>query len=383
MEDQVRNLNDRNISAVYLSSNMIPSKEKEIFENIKNGIYKLIYISPERLQSKKVSKILETIKISMIVFDEVHCLSEWGHDFRPDYKRVAESVKHKFNNIQIVSLTATITEKAKLDTINILKMNDPFISSSSFNRENIYLGVKKFWTIWGKTKFLKNKIIHSKKCLIYCSSRQETETISEKMSYLLNINTSFYHAGCSNSFRKDTQNKFKNGEIKCLFATTAFGMGIDISDIDTVIYWNCASSIEEYYQGIGRSGRDKDINAESWVIYTNKDLKDQAKIIDFEIPDKKLIQSIIKSINENQSLNKIKYQYKVSELIINSIKIICESNDSIEYIIGELNKIKKSKSDKFENYKRYLKYNKCKRKYILNYFSENAKDKCHNCINCK
>jgi ATP-dependent DNA helicase RecQ len=385
MEDQVKNLTNKNINAVYLNSTLLPSQEKEIYKNIKLGFYKIIYVSPEKLISEKITNLLKQSNLSMIVFDEVHCLSEWGHDFRPNYKRIAEKVKSIFNDIQVVALTATVTESSKKDIINILKLNNPFISLSSFNRKNIFLGVKKFWTIFGKTRFLKNQILKSKKALIYCSSRYETEIMAEKLSHSLKIKTSFYHAGCNSSFRKEIQEKFKNNEITCLFATTAFGMGIDISDIDLVIYWNCASSIEEYYQGIGRAGRDERINANSWIIYTSKDISLQKNIINFEIPEKNIIKGIVTSIKNNESINKIKTKHKVSEITINSINLIydeIEETNDIKFFIERLKSIKEHKKNKFDYFYKYLKYSKCKRRFLLNYFSEITKDNCDNCSIC-
>lgn len=388
MEDQVNSLISKDIKAVYLKSNLLPSQEKEIYKKIKEGFYKLIYLSPEKLSSKTILNLLKSTNISMIVFDEAHCLNEWGDDFRPDYKRIAQNIKKEFNNIQVIALTATITSETKLELIKVLKMDNPFISTSSFDRKNIFLGVKKFWTILGKTKFLENKIKSYKKTLVYCSSREETEIMSEKINHKLKIKSSFYHAGCDIELRKSIQESFKTGEIKCLFATTAFGMGIDISDIDLVIYWNCASSIEEYYQGIGRAGRNENIKANSWVIYTSKDLEYQKRLINFEIPEKKLIENILKSLENNESVNKIKSKFKVSEILINSIQLIYESNfnldkkDILKVTIQNLMKIKENKSNKYKIFKDYLKYSKCKRKFILNYFSENLELKCGNCSNC-
>ena len=389
MEDQIKGLNDKGIKAIYLNSTLLPSEEKKAYKNIEKSVYKLIYFSPEKLMSLKVQSLLKKINISMIVFDEVHCLSQWGHDFRPDYKRVAESVKENFNNIQVVALTATLTEKAQEDIVSILKLKDPFISKSSFDRKNIYLGIKKFWTIYGKFKFLKDLINNSHKTLIYCSSRLETEKMSKKLLNEEGLKTSFYHAGCSSNFRKDVQEKFKTGDINCLFATTAFGMGIDISDIDLVIYWNCASSIEDYYQGIGRAGRNEKIEAKSWVLYNSRDINLQKQILTFEIPDKSLIKKIINSINSNESINKIRSKLKVSETVINSTGLILEEikelkqQDQINYIIKELKQIQKNKIDKFNSFNKYLKRPNCKRKFLLSYFSEVSQDKCFNCIYCK
>lgn len=389
MEDQVNGLNKKGINAIYLNSTLLPSQEKKAYKDIQNGVYKLIYLSPEKLMSEKLKSLLNKTNISMIVFDEVHCLSEWGHDFRPDYKRVAENIKVIFNDVQIVALTATITPKAKKDIIQTLNLKEPFISTSSFNRKNIYLGVKKFWTIFGKYKFLKSQIERSNKILVYCSSRKETEIMTEKISHSLKTNASFYHAGCSNDFRKNTQNKFKTGEIKCLFATTAFGMGIDISDIDTVIYWNCASSIEEYYQGIGRAGRNENINAKSWIIYTPKDIGLQKNIIEFEIPDKNLIKKIITGLSQKESTNKIRSNLKIPETLINSISLLYENHydnfkesEVIDFILLNLKVIKNNKTNKFSEFKTYLKSRNCKRKFLLNYFGESLENNCNSCSYC-
>lgn len=386
MQDQVLNLKNKGINAAFVNSSLLPQEMKSIMNDISKAKYKIIYTSPEKFQSKKFIDVVSKIKIDRIVFDEVHCMSEWGHDFRPDYKRIGKQIRELNITKQIVAFTATATEKVRTEIINTLELKEPYISVSSFDRKNIFIGMKKFWTPLGKERFFKKVLAESKKVLVYCSTRDITEKMCVKTNKKLKISTGFYHAGCKPNDRKQIQEDFKTGKIKCLFATTAFGMGIDISDIDTVIYWNFPSSIEEYYQGIGRAGRDDSINAKSWLLSNSKDINLQKQLIEQSPITKQNLKNIIKNLNENISEIKIREKYNISESQINAISLAlenCLEEDKIKYVGENLNKITDNKNEKFNAMKNLLNKKMCKRKLVLGYFSENYQNEsCDNCSYC-
>ncbi|MBC7475989.1 MAG: ATP-dependent DNA helicase RecQ [Candidatus Sericytochromatia bacterium] len=393
MEDQVRNLNNKGIDAMYLNSSLLPQESKKVLISIAENKYKIIYTSPEKFQSKKFLEIIKKIKISRIVFDEVHCLSEWGHDFRPDYKRIGKQIRELNLCNQIVAFTATATSRVRKEIIEILDLKDVFISISSFDRKNIFIGIKKFITPLGKYLFFKKVLSQSSKTLIYCSTRSITEFMSAKLSRKLKIKTGFYHAGCAGIERKNTQEDFKVGNISCLLATTAFGMGIDISDIDTVIYWNFPSSIEEYYQGIGRAGRNEEVQAKSWMLYNSSDIKLQNNLLSINLPTNNILKKVIRSILSLEKEKKIREKFNLSETIINAITLILESKDTfketevdknfIKVISQDLKKIFDNKKEKFKSLRKLASNKGCKRKYLLEYFGEIInQENCNNCSYC-
>lgn len=383
MEDQVNNLTEKGIKATFLNSSLLPSEYKARSKALLNNQYKLLYVSPEQLASKKLKGILAKLELSRIVLDEAHCLSEWGHDFRPDYKRILSNITELKDNFQIVALTATATERVKTELLTILKLKEPFISISSFDRKNIFIGTKFFFTQLGKYLTLKKLLKNSSKSLIYCSTRNETELMAKKMENKLKIPTGFYHAGLKANERKEIQEDFKTGKLKYLFATTAFGMGIDISDIDMVIYWNCPSSLEEYYQGIGRAGRNSKIEAKSWVLYSSKDTELQKNLIEQELPTLTEIKKVIELIKDEQSFFKIKSILKLNEAILNAIILLEEEGREAKEIFNALKDLSNSKMSRFKKLKKYLSCKSCKRKEVLDYFEEVQESNfCNNCSNC-
>ena len=264
MEEQVQDLRDRNIPTGLLTGSLLPPEHKQVVKKIDKNIYKLLYLSPEQLNSRKILEVLEHTNISRIILDEVHCISLWGNDFRPEYKNFVLSLKNYKIKSQIVALTATANLQTRKELINILNLENPYVYVSSFDRENIYIGTKRFFTTLGKNIALKNILKESNKAIIYCKTRDISEELVEDNKKYLK-NSAYYHAGMTSEKRNEIQHLFANGGIKYLFATSAFGMGINIEDIDTVIYWNIPDSLDSYYQGIGRAGRKNNLSAVSYI----------------------------------------------------------------------------------------------------------------------
>lgn len=378
MQDQVFSLRDKGFEADFLNSSLLPQEYKKTLFKLKNQQLKFLYLAPEQLKSERLKNILKTIKISRLVIDEAHCISEWGHDFRPEYKKIAQNIKSFLPNLQIVAFTATATKETQLEIVSVLELKNYFLSVSSFDRENLFLGFERFFIPFSKFRKMLKIIKESQKTLIYCSSRNQSKELAEKLNKITKVATNYYNAGLSGDNRKEIQENFRTGKIKVLVATTAFGMGIDISDIDSVIYWSFPSSIEEYYQGIGRAGRNTSIQAKTYLLYSNNDINYQKNLIKNDIPTKKTIKRILFDLQNNEKPINILNKYKITESIFNQIN----TNLDPDVIINILKCTEMKRVKKFEAMLTLAKTKECKRKAILGYFGENISEKCSNCSIC-
>lgn len=253
MKDQVDGLKSREIPAEYINSSLTPTEELNIELGIIQGKIKLLYVSPERLNLKGFSRLIQLSEVSLIAVDEAHCISQWGHDFRPSYRNL-KNLRGMFPETPVIALTATATEKVRGDIINELSMKDPQVFVSSFDRKNLNLKVQRKKNSFDAIKeILENR--EGDSAIIYCFSRKEVENISEKLNYH-GINALAYHAGLDSETRKKNQELFIDNKADVIVATIAFGMGINKPDVRLVIHHTFPKTLEGYYQEIGRAGRD-------------------------------------------------------------------------------------------------------------------------------
>ncbi|MDA8630946.1 ATP-dependent DNA helicase, partial [Flavobacteriaceae bacterium] len=258
MKNQVDLIRSNNINqsvAHVLNSTLNKDQIEKVKEDVSRGITKLLFVAPETLSKKETIDFLKKVPISFLAIDEAHCISEWGHDFRPEYRKIRDVIDSIDSKIKIIALTATATPKVQDDIVKNLKINDSKLFKSSFNRPNLYYEVrpKNDHTDIDLVKFIKSN--QSESGIIYCLSRKNVEDLS----LLLNMNgikSLPYHAGLDKKIREENQDKFLKDDCDVIVATIAFGMGIDKPDVRYVVHHNVPKSIEGYYQETGRAGRD-------------------------------------------------------------------------------------------------------------------------------
>ena len=325
MKDQVDGLVGNGIAAAYLNSSQNAEEEKAVLDDAASGKLKLLYIAPERLLGM-LHTFFNLVKVSMIAIDEAHCISQWGHDFRPEYTKLG-LLRERFPDVPVIALTATADKTTQRDIIRQLKLKSENVFVSSFDRPNLSLKVKRGMSEKDKLKEVV-QFINKKKGqsgIIYCLSRKGTEKMAADLS-LHGISATSYHAGMSAEERSKVQEDFINDNITVICATIAFGMGIDKSNIRWVIHNNLPKNIESYYQEIGRAGRDG-MSAETILYYSYKDLI---------------------------TLNRFAAESGQSELQIEKLNFM----------------------------QKYCEARICRRKILLGYFSEALEHNCNNCDVC-
>ena len=270
MHDQVASLEATGIHSVFLNSTLEWEDYLLAANEIKQGEVKIVYVSPEGLTTGRIRELLSSaeVEVSCFTIDEAHCISEWGHDFRPDYLEIRD-IRNLFPKAVMLALTATATEQVRQDIINNLSLRNPSVFISSFNRENIFLEVQP------KRSGLEQVIACIKKHpgdsgIIYCNSRKQTEDLTAKLDKL-GYSVLPYHAGLSDNVRSSNQDKFIKDEVQIVVATVAFGMGIDKPNVRFVINYDLPKSLAEYYQEIGRAGRDG-LPSDALLLYSAGDI---------------------------------------------------------------------------------------------------------------
>jgi ATP-dependent DNA helicase RecQ len=275
--DAIRNFASYDSIAHVLNSSLTKPEIIQVKRDLSSGLTKLLYVAPESLTKEENVEFLKTLEISFVAIDEAHCISEWGHDFRPEYRRLRAMIDAFETKIPVIALTATATPKVQQDILKNLNMSNAKVFMSSFNRPNLYYEVRE------KTEEVNKDIIRyinqhkGKSGIIYCLSRKKVEEMAETLR-VNGINALAYHAGLDNHLRVSTQDKFLREDIDVIVATIAFGMGIDKPDVRFVIHYDIPKSLESYYQETGRAGRD-DGEGNCIAFYSYEDIQKLEKFL--------------------------------------------------------------------------------------------------------
>lgn len=324
MRDQVEGLRANGIAAAYLNSSMSFEDYMEVIEQVKMAEVKLLYISPEKLLSAETRDLLSSVKINLFAIDEAHCISAWGHDFRPEYTQLA-FLKNRFGEVPVIALTATADRNTRQDILHQLNLKEPKIFVSSFDRPNLSLSVQP-----GQKKnervldFV--RLRPDQAGIIYCLSRKNTENLAAKLQ-ANGLDAACYHAGMGARAREKTQDAFLKDKIQIVCATIAFGMGIDKSNVRWIIHYNLPKNLESYYQEIGRAGRDG-LPSDTLLLYSYADVIQHRKFL--------------------------------------------EEAGQQELQLAKLERMEQYASAKV-----------CRRRILLGYFGEHTQDPCGNCDVCK
>ncbi|MFN5849251.1 MAG: RecQ family ATP-dependent DNA helicase, partial [Chitinophagales bacterium] len=335
--DLVRNYNENENVAHFYNSTLNVGQKRAVEKEVIEGRTKLLYIAPETLAKPDNIEFLKAFKISFVAIDEAHCISEWGHDFRPEYRKIKDAIKKIPYKVPIMALTATATPKVQTDIVKNLGLKEHNLFVSSFNRPNLYYEIRykinDDWAVKNIIQYIKNQ--EGKSGIIYVLNRKSAEKIAETLC-LNGIKAAPYHAGLEAKLRANTQDEFLAEDIHVIVATVAFGMGIDKPDIRFVIHYNIAKSLENYYQETGRAGRDG-LEGNCIAYFNYKDI------------------------------------HKVEKML--SDKTVTERERGMLLIDETV---------------AYIESGECRRKYLLNYFGEEYDSKictesqmCDNCVNPK
>lgn len=335
MQDQVKALNEAGVPAAFINSSLSEKDYNETIRRARQGIYKIIYIAPERLVTEGFLALAKSVPVSMVTVDEAHCISQWGQDFRPSYMKIVEFVKTLEKRPIISAFTATATETVREDIICTLGLQNPFTLVNGFDRENLFFQVDK-----PKNKeqyILKYISEHSGDSgIIYCATRKNVDDIYELLKGK-GVSVGKYHAGMSAGERKKMQDDFVFDYTSIVVATNAFGMGIDKSNVRFVIHYNMPQSMENYYQEAGRAGRDG-LDAKCILLFSPQDI-----VINRFLLDHKEMQDLDPADRET---------------------------------------VRERDARRLQVMERYCYTTECLRNYILKYFGENPEKPCQDCGNC-
>ncbi|MGN0608016.1 MAG: DNA helicase RecQ [Oscillospiraceae bacterium] len=337
MKDQVEALVQSGVPAAFINSSLTYSQYLEVFRRASNGAYKIIYVAPERLVTDEFIAFAERSRIAMVTVDEAHCVSQWGQDFRPSYLKITEFISRLSYRPIVSAFTATATAEVRADIAAILRLNDPFVITTGFDRQNLYFEVRRPAK---KLEALINILNENKDkcCIVYCLTRKNVEAVCQELEDR-GFAATRYHAGLSDAERHTNQDDFIYDRKNIMVATNAFGMGIDKSNVSLVVHYNMPKNLEGYYQEAGRAGRDGE-PASCILLYSGQDV----------VTNKFLIEN---SGEENEELDpKLRSELKKRDL------------------------------DRLSQMTFYSTTTDCLRGFILKYFGEKPQHFCGHCSNC-
>ncbi|MDB9741803.1 ATP-dependent DNA helicase [Akkermansiaceae bacterium] len=413
MKDQVDALVDKGIPATLINSSLSYEEQKDRMFRLKKGEYKLVYVAPERFKSQGFMKAMQDVDVALFAVDEAHCLSQWGHDFRPDYMKLGNALE-ALGKPQCIALTATATPVVREDILKVLRLTKPFEMVSGFSRPNLSLAIVQVEKVHQKFARIKRVVSEHKTGIIYCATRKRVEEVAEHLADQ-GVSCVAYHGGMSDSEREKTQNVFISKQVDVAVATNAFGMGIDRSDVRFVIHFEIPGSVEAYYQEAGRAGRDGE-SAVCELLFNYADTRTQEFFIEGVNPTYATIASIYQHIqnhaDKDYELHQTLDQIKEGASIKNGMSVgaalgVLMKSGYIErfdlpksrakgtrltqpHVLTSKLKIDRASleiKDKRDREKLHamveLAYSKiCRQKWILEYFGEPNATICGNCDIC-
>lgn len=414
MKDQVDTLNSQGIAASFINSSLSPSEQRRVLQEVSAGKVKLLYIAPERFRDLRFTTALAAVDISYFAIDEAHCVSMWGHDFRPDYLRVGEEIG-RLGRPPIAAFTATATREVRADIHTALHLKDPKQFITGFERPNLEFRVTQTNKDADKYANLSGLIEKYKTGIIYCATRKKVEEVAEKIN-AWDIAHVSYHGGMDDAFRTEAQEAFLTGRADVVVATNAFGMGIDRSDLRFIAHFEMPGSVEAYYQEAGRAGRDG-LPAVCDLFFRHNDRRVQEFFIEGSNPGKSLIVDLYTHLRQlsgdtlevNVSINDLSEKMEIGNtMAVGTALIHLSRHGYIERydIPGKrirgtrlLNSdlrphdlqidtdalAKKERRDraKLESMLEYAQASDCRQVWILDYFGESDTRPCGRCDHCQ
>lgn len=338
MKDQVEALTAAGVAAAYLNSTLTPAQQDAVLKRASSGAYRLMYVTPERLQDARFETFAASMSIPLVAVDEAHCVSQWGQDFRPSYLGIADFIDALPTRPVVAALTATATPRVRADIAELLRLQDAHITLSGFDRPNLSFSVTRLPVTEKLARIVEHAHAHPHDSgIVYCTTRKETEAVHEALIDA-NVAATRYHAGLSRAERAENQRAFITDDAPVMVATNAFGMGIDKSNVRYVIHHNMPGCLEAYYQEAGRAGRDGE-PAECILLWNDADISTCRFFIEQDAGNERLDEAEKEAVRAAQ-------------------------RRMLEAMVG------------------YCHTADCLRAHILRYFGEDAPDECGNCSNC-